>query len=104
VPAVPVEVTLANVATTAHEARIVKIRDGDFHAYQAAVVAQGSTASAGLADEVGAVGSTDPGRSTTSVVALTPGTYAIVCFLSAPDGKAFAQHGMIARLQASARS
>jgi hypothetical protein len=80
-----------------HELRVVKIKDGNFVAYQSAVEADPLTSEA-LADEVAKSPSIDPGASSTIGADLSPGAYALVCFLTAPDGKAFAQHGMIREL------
>jgi len=81
----------------AHELRIVKVRDGNFADFRVAVTAN-ATAAASLADEVAKSPSIDAGKSSTFGVDLSSGTYALVCFLTAPDGKLFAQHGMIRQL------
>lgn len=95
----PVTVKFTNLGTVPHEVRLANVRDGNFDAYKAAVIAQGALGSAPLADELGAAGPLGPGESATSSVALTPGTYALVCFLAgAPDGKTFAQQGMVTEL------
>jgi plastocyanin len=92
-------VTLSNTGVVSHEVRFAKVRDGNFDEYKSAVSAQGALGSTPLADEVGAVGPVDPGKSATSTILLTSGPYALVCFLTGPsDGKTFAQHGMITEL------
>ena len=40
-----------------------------------------------------------PGESSTGTATLTAGTYAMVCFLTASDGKTFAEHGMLTRVE-----
>jgi hypothetical protein len=96
-PAGPVLITIQNLGTMAHELRVVKIRDGNFAAFRAAVTAD-ATSAASLADEVAKSPSIDAGKSSTFGAELSTGTYALVCFLPAPDGKLFAQHGMIRQL------
>jgi hypothetical protein len=90
-------ITFKNLGTMAHELRVVKIRDGNFAAFRAAVVAN-AAAAASLADEIAKSPSIDPGQSSTFGAELSTGSHALVCFLAAPDGKLFAQHGMIREL------
>jgi hypothetical protein len=97
IPAGPVLITFKNLGTMAHELRVMKVRDGNFTAYRVAVVANPAEA-AFLADEVANSPSIDAGGSSTFGAELSSGTYALVCFLVAPDGKEFAQHGMIREL------
>lgn len=100
VPAGPVALTLTNSGTVTHHASIVKVRDGNFDAYKTAVVAQGAAGGAPLGENDGGPNTVDPGGSTTTTSVLSPGTYALVCFIpGAPDGKAHAQHGMITKLE-----
>jgi hypothetical protein len=80
-----------------HELRVVRVRDGNFSAYRAAMTTSVADA-ASLADEVAKSPSIDAGKSSTFGAELSSGTYALVCLLSAPDGKSFAQHGMIREL------
>ena len=94
----PVQIAFQNSGTMAHELRIVRIRDGNFGAYRVALVDNNVT-SESLADEVAGSSSVDPGKSSTFGAELSAGTYALVCLLNAPDGKTFAQHGMIRELR-----
>ena len=99
-PAGSVEVTFTNVGTVPHEARLIKVRDDNFDEYNSAVTAQGEAGSAPLGDDVFDTGSIAPGKSTTATVVLAPGTYALgASTLSAPDGKTFAQHGMLTKVE-----
>jgi hypothetical protein len=100
-PAGQVLVTFTNGGTMAHELRLVRIRDGDFGAYRAAVLAA-TGAFASLGDEVASSPSIDRGKSSTFGAELTAGTYALVCFLPATEGKVFAQLGMIRELTVTA--
>jgi hypothetical protein len=97
----PVEITFRNTGTMAHELRVIRVRDGNFGAYRAAVVAQGAAGSGPLGDDLGGPGAVEPGQSFTTTITLGAGSYALVCFLTDSDGKAFAQHGMIAELEVS---
>jgi hypothetical protein len=97
IPAGPIVITFKNLGTMAHELRVMRIRDGNFTAYRLAVVGN-TAASEALADEVANSPSIVAGASSTVGVNLASGTYALVCFLIAPDGKMFAQHGMIREL------
>jgi uncharacterized cupredoxin-like copper-binding protein len=90
-------ITYQNLGTMAHELRVVRVRDGNFSAYRAAMMTSVADA-ASLADEVAKSPSIDPGKSSTFGAELSSGTYALACLLTAPDGKAFAQHGMIREL------
>ena len=97
-PAGTIAVTLSNVTTVAHEARIIRIRDADFNSFKAAVLAQGAFVAASLGDVVFATPTVAAGDSTSGTATLTAGTYAIVCLLPGPDGTSFAESGMINRL------
>lgn len=94
-----VTVTVTNTTTVAHEARLIRIRDNDFNAFKAAVLTQGGAVAATLGDVAFASATVAPGATVTDTADLTAGTYALVDFLTAPDGKTFAEHGMIARVE-----
>jgi len=98
-PAGAVPVTLVNGSTVSHEARLIRIRDADFNSFKAAVLAQGGIVAPSLGDVAFASQPVAPGGTTTATVTLTPGTYALVCLLIGPDGKTFAENGMINRLE-----
>jgi plastocyanin len=91
----PVLVTFDNAGSMAHEVRLVKIPDGNFAAFRTAVLSGGGFPAV---DEVGNSPSIEPGGTSTFGVNLSTGTYAWVCLLSGPDGKTFAQLGMIREL------
>jgi hypothetical protein len=98
-PAGLVEVTFHNAApTNAHELRIIRIRDGNFHAYENAVVSQGEAASVGLGDELANTQPVAPGKDVTLTLTLDPGVYALVSFAPATNGKVDAQLGMLREL------
>jgi hypothetical protein len=93
-----VAVTITNSTTSAHEARLIRIRDNDFNAFKSAVLAQGGAVATSLGDVAFASTTVGPGETASATAALTAGTYALVDFLTAPDGKTFAEHGMITRI------
>ncbi|HEV3226508.1 MAG TPA: hypothetical protein VGZ52_06730 [Acidimicrobiales bacterium] len=91
-------VSFTNTGRSGHEARIVRINDNDFEAFRSAVLAQGADAVSTLATDAFSTGPVVAGGSTTGTATLTPGTYAILDLLLAPDGQTFAQHGMLEEL------
>jgi uncharacterized cupredoxin-like copper-binding protein len=99
-PAGTVIVTFKNFGTTLYDLHIVKINDGNFSAYRTALMTS-DVAPDTLGQEAGKSLPIDPGEKSTFSVDLTPGTYALVCFITAPDGKTYAQHGMIRELTVS---
>jgi len=100
VPAGLVAVKLSNSGTQTHQVQLVKVTDGDFDAYKTALVAQGAAGVAALGENDGGPNAVDPGGSASATSLVTPGTYALVCFIpGAPDGKAHAQHGMVTKLE-----
>ena len=96
-PAGQVLITFQNLGSMPHELRVEKIRDGNFTAYRASVVANPLSSEA-LADQVATSPPIEAGASSTFGADLSTGTYALVCFLTSPDGKGFAQLGMIREL------
>ena len=94
-------ITFENLGTMEHELRVMRINDGNFGAYQTAMQSSPATAEP-LAAEAARSMPIDAAASSTVGAELSPGTYALVCLLSAPDGKAFAQHGMVRELVVSA--
>jgi hypothetical protein len=100
-PAGQALITFKNLGASTHELRLVKITDGNFGAYRSALLADPIAAQA-LGTEVGSSPGVEQGISSTFGADLSAGTYALVCLLNAPDGKTFAQHGMIRELVVSA--
>ena len=95
-----VSVTFTNGTTVAHELRLIRLRD-DFTTFKLAIGQNGAAAVATLGDVVYASPTVAAGKSSTETANLAAGTYALVCFLSAPDGKTYAEHGMLTRLEVS---
>ena len=94
-----VPVTLTNGTTVAHELRLIRVRDSDFNAFKVAIGENGAAVATTLGDLAYASPSVAAGKTSTETANLVAGTYALVCFLTAPDGKTYAQHGMFARLE-----
>ncbi|HJQ41716.1 MAG TPA: hypothetical protein VJ831_01410 [Jatrophihabitantaceae bacterium] len=94
-----VSVTLTNGTTVAHELRIFRLRDSDFNSFKIAVGQNGAAVATTLADLAYASPTVAAGKTNTDTANLAPGSYALVCFLTAPDGKTYAQHGMFTRLE-----
>ena len=99
VPGGAVPVRFTNGTTVAHEARLIRIRDSDFNSFKSAILTQGDFGASSLGDVAYASPSVSPGDTSTATATLTAGTYALVCFLTAPDGKTFAEHGMLSRIE-----
>jgi hypothetical protein len=99
VPGGAVPVVFMNGTTVAHEVRLIRIRDTDFNSFKAAVLAQGGAVASSLGDVAFASPTVAAGGSFSATATLTAGTYAMVCFLTASDGKTFAEHGMITRVE-----
>jgi hypothetical protein len=94
-------ITFTNLGSVPHDMHLVRIIDGNFSTYRAAVASNAASV-ADLAEEVAQSTTVEPGGSSTIGAELTPGTYALVSFLTAPDGKTFAQDGMIRDLTVTA--
>jgi len=94
-----VPITFTNGTTVGHELRLIRLRDSDFNSFKIAVGENGAAVATTLGDLAYASSTVAPGKTTTETANLVAGTYAVVCFLTAPDGKTFAQHGMFTRLE-----
>jgi len=91
----PTALHLANTGEEDHELSIARIAEG--HTLQEALEFEGDPEEAGLITEPsGATGHVAPGEDLFLNVELVPGTYAMVCFIEAPDGTPHAFKGMVA--------
>src|SRR4051812_35107569 len=97
-PVGDVAFSFTNSDTVPHEARVIRVNDGNLAAYRAALDADGVQGVAALGTQVAALGPNDPAKTTTTTITLDAGVYVIVDFLSAPDGKVFAQEGLLREL------
>ncbi|MFL5651353.1 MAG: hypothetical protein ACJ777_08720 [Chloroflexota bacterium] len=100
VPAGVTAITLNNAGKEQHQAQLVKINAGKSMAdLLTALQNPDPTAALSLVTLAGGPNAVPPGASGTSTVALEPGSYAFVCFISAPDGTPHVAKGMIAPLE-----
>jgi len=90
----PVDFTFTNSADATHEARLIRVLDGNVNAYKAAL-SGGPAAVAGLGQEVAVAGPLQPGGTATQTVALDPGVYVIADFETLDDGSTYAEHGLL---------
>src|SRR4051812_39289824 len=98
-PGGAVPVTFTNGTTVPHELRLIRLRDADVNSFKIAIGQNGAAVATTFGDLAYASSTVAPGKTTTETANLVAGTYAVVCFLTAPDGKTFAQHGMFTRLE-----
>ena len=93
-------ISVENGAAQSHEVVMVKLNEGkkavDFMTFIEKDLMKGVPP--GI--PVGGVGFIDKGRTATFPVDLTPGTYAMLCFVpDAKDGKSHVEHGMITQFE-----
>ena len=100
VPAGVTAVTLTNAGQEEHQAQIVKINTGkSMTDLLAALQAPDPSAVFGVVTLAGGPNGVAPGASVTATVALEPGAYAFLCFISSPDGAPHLAKGMVAPLE-----
>ena len=100
VPAGVTAITLTNAGQEEHQAQLAKIVDGKTMADLAAALQNPDpTAALQLITLWGGPNGVQPGASGTSTVALEPGAYAFLCFISSPDGVPHIAKGMVAPLE-----
>jgi len=100
IPAGWVDVTLQNKGETGHQIAFVKLNSLTYAQFKAAASAT-DLSKIKDAQFVGGPNNVDPGQSVTATVHLTPGAYAVACFIPADsDGKPHAAHGMIGQVTA----
>jgi hypothetical protein len=96
IPSGYVDVTIKNNGKEGHQVGFVKLGSLTFAQFKKA--ADTTNIKAAKPDTVflGGPNGADPGQSTSAIVKLDPGAYAVVCFIPAnSDGKPHAEHGMI---------
>ena len=99
IPAGYVNVTVKNTGKEGHQVQFVKLADGvTFEQFQAAA-AKTDIGSLGTSTFVGGPNGADPGESTSAIIKLDPGTYALACFIPGQDGTPHAAHGMTAEVE-----
>lgn len=100
VPAGVTAITLTNAGQEEHQAQLVKINDGKgMPDLLAALQNPDPTAALSLITLAGGPNGVAPGASGTSTVALQPGAYAFLCFISSADGTPHLAKGMVAPLE-----
>jgi hypothetical protein len=95
VAAGPHTLRLVNAGKEVHEIVIARLNDG-VTLEQALQADDPSTVVSGLAQAMAA-----PGATAEIPVVLTPGNWAAVCMLPAPDGQPHAAHGLVSRFTVS---
>lgn len=95
VPSGPTRLTLTNNGQELHHAQLVRLEDGKTLKDLAALPPGGPPPSWMV--PVGGPGAAEPGKSSSVVQPLTPGEYAVFCFIPSPsDHKAHLEKGMVA--------
>ena len=100
VPAGVTAITLTNAGQEEHQAQLVKINAGkSMPDLLAALQNPDPTAALSMITLAGGPNGVAPGASGTATVALEPGAYAFLCFISSPDGVPHLAKGMVAPLE-----
>ena len=100
VPAGVTAITLTNAGQEEHQAQLVKLNAGKTMAdLLTALQNPDQTAALALITLAGGPNGVAPGASGTATVALQPGAYAFLCFISSADGVPHLAKGMIAPLE-----
>jgi uncharacterized cupredoxin-like copper-binding protein len=94
IPAGYVDVTVKNTGKEGHQVQFVKLGDGVTYDQFKAAAAKTDIGSLSTSTFVGGPNGADPGASTSAILKLEPGTYALACFIPGTDGQAHAAHGM----------
>ena len=94
IPAGYVDVTVKNTGKEGHQVQFVKLADGVTMADFDAAAAKTDIGALSSSVFVGGPNGADPGASTSAIVKLEPGTYALACFMPGTDGTPHAAHGM----------
>ncbi|MCE7981143.1 MAG: hypothetical protein DYG89_08125 [Caldilinea sp. CFX5] len=93
-----VRVTMLDEGQEPHHAQLVRFNDGvTMEQFMTALQADPVSA-LGLVNLPGGTAPVDPGASTSVIVNLTPGNYAVLCFILSPDGVPHVAKGMLAPL------
>jgi uncharacterized cupredoxin-like copper-binding protein len=94
IPAGYVDVTVKNTGKEGHQVQFVKLGDGVTFDDFTAAAAKTDLGSLSTSTFVGGPNGADPGASTSAILKLDPGTYALACFIPGTDGQPHAAHGM----------
>ena len=100
IPAGPVRITLTNQGKEEHMAQIAKLADGTSLDQLLAALMQNDFAAAfKMMTLVGGPTAVLPGKEQEVAAVLDPGNYALLCFVSSPDGIPHLAKGMVAQLK-----
>jgi hypothetical protein len=97
IPAVPtgkVAFTMENAGDEPHFMYVVKLNEGATLAEALEAEAAGEDPDRFVAEEIGGSSTVGPGQTSVLNADLTPGTYGMLCFVSAPEGAPHAALGM----------
>jgi hypothetical protein len=96
VPAGWTRVTIRNIGGEDHQAQVARLNPGVTFAQLQATAAKGDPATLlTLVTPVGGPNAVGPGQSATTIDNLTPGQYALICFLFSSDGTEHDAKGMM---------
>jgi hypothetical protein len=102
IPAGLVTIRLMNHGQEPHHAQLLRMNDGvSFGEFGAALQSEGESALR-LTTLTGGPGTLDPSKSTEVTLDLTPGQYAVACFVSGVDGVPHLAKGMLKPLTVTA--
>jgi uncharacterized cupredoxin-like copper-binding protein len=96
VPMGLVSFMIQNNGKEQHHGQIFRLKDGKTFADLTAVMAQGESAVAAVADAAGGPGIVEPGTTgLPTTMTLQPGQHALLCFIPSPDGTPHLAKGMV---------
>ena len=90
-----VDFSFTNSDAVDHEARVIRVLDGNVSAYRSALDSGGADAVKTLGQEIATAGPNDPGKTSSQTITLEPGTYVVVDFLTSSDGTTYAAQGLV---------
>lgn len=103
VPAGWTRITIRNIGGEDHQAQVARLNPGvTFDQLRAAAAKAESSAVVALVTPVGGPNAVAPGQSATTIDDLTPGQYALICFLFSSDGTEHDAKGMVKALTVTA--
>ena len=96
IPAGWTEITIRNQGGEEHQAQVARINDGVTFTQLEQVASQNAPdALVPLVTAIGGPNAVEPGESATTIDRLTPGRYAIICFVYSADGTEHDAKGML---------
>jgi len=95
-------ITIRNVGDEAHQAQVARLNPGVGFGQLQAAAAKGPSAVVPLVTPVGGPNEVAPGRTASTIDLLTPGRYALICFVYSPDGTEHDAKGMLKPLTVTA--